>query len=183
MATIADLLKIDYNTADAATLRKAVQQLSDAANKRVRRGLESGITQAAIVKWQQQGKGMFSTRGKTSTAALKSEYKRVKQFLEAKTSTISGAKKVDRETRQRLERETGVRMDQQQGRVFSEAMNKIKERVALDDSKQSPRYAGAVKQYVAEMVEQGMSADQIAASAEEQMAESAFEDEFDMWGI
>lgn len=70
-------------------LAKVVTRLASAANKRIRRLQKSGVPSSALHAINKK----FSVSGK-NMLELKEEYKRVKNFLGAETSTVTGAKKV-----------------------------------------------------------------------------------------
>lgn len=78
------------NKMDEATLRAVVTRLSSAANKRIQRIEEKGITTPAT-REAERGGGRFSAKGKNLNQ-LRSEYKRVKSFLKSETSTLKGYK-------------------------------------------------------------------------------------------
>lgn len=74
--------------------RKEVARLNSMANKRIKRLSESEFTSSpAYQKWLKDGGEYFSIRGKTQSEVWK-EYYRVKSFLDSKTSSITGTKKV-----------------------------------------------------------------------------------------
>lgn len=74
-----------------AELAKVITRLSSAANKRIKRLQKSGVPSSALRTIQNSGK--FTVAGKNKQQLME-EYKRVKSFLGAETSTVTGAKKV-----------------------------------------------------------------------------------------
>lgn len=90
--SIADLTRLspkEIQSFKRTELAKVVTRLASAANKRIKRLQKSGVSSSAL----QAVDGRFSVSGK-NMAELKEEYKRVKSFLGAETSTVTGAKKV-----------------------------------------------------------------------------------------
>ena len=73
-------------------LKAVVQVMASAGNKRVKRleNMERGTNAPAYQKFLERGE-KFSTKGKTLNE-LRNEYKNLKSFLGAKTSSVSGYK-------------------------------------------------------------------------------------------
>lgn len=75
-------------------LRAQVSQLASMANKRLERLEKNELTSSpAYQKWEQNGSHRFSVGGK-SYSEVQSEYWRVKDFLEMRTSSVTGTKAV-----------------------------------------------------------------------------------------
>lgn len=75
-------------------LRAQVSQLASMANKRLDRLEKNELTLSpAYQKWEQNGSHRFSVGGK-SYPEVQSEYWRVKDFLEMRTSSVTGTKAV-----------------------------------------------------------------------------------------
>ena len=75
-------------------LRAQVSQLASIANKRLDRLEKNELTSSpAYQKWEQNGSHRFSVGGK-SYPEVQSEYWRVKDFLEMRTSSVTGTKAV-----------------------------------------------------------------------------------------
>ena len=75
-------------------LRAQVSQLASMANKRLDRLEKNELTSSpAYQKWEQNGSHRFSVSGK-SYSQVQSEYWRVKDFLEMRTSSVTGTKAV-----------------------------------------------------------------------------------------
>lgn len=102
------LLDLNYDAVSKLSktdLSKAVSQLSAIANKRAKRLADSVYaTSSALVQFEKSG-GKASAKGK-SVNQLRREFARTQKFLNAKTSTIRGAKKVVEETAKRLDVDT-----------------------------------------------------------------------------
>lgn len=74
--------------------RKEVSRLASMANKRIKRLAESDFSSSpAYQKWKKEGGKFFSIRGKSQADVWK-EYYRVTDFINSKTSSITGTKKV-----------------------------------------------------------------------------------------
>lgn len=80
-------------------LRKVVQTLASTANKRLKRLATKGISTPSSRQVLQVGK--ISTKNKNINQ-LRAEYIRAKNFLQAKTSTITGFKKFQKEVKANL---------------------------------------------------------------------------------
>lgn len=76
-------------------LQKITGRLVSAGNKRLRRAEKAGVTSSAIRYIQKTG--AFSTKGKDINQ-LRSEFKRARNFLQAKGGTIKGARRIQKET-------------------------------------------------------------------------------------
>lgn len=75
-------------------LRKLVVIANSAANKRIKRAEKAGISSGVIDRAKEYGK--FSVQGIETRAGLESAFSRVRGFLGAKTSTVSGIKSSQR---------------------------------------------------------------------------------------
>lgn len=109
--SVEDLIKMgsDYNRykrLTESTLRKVVNRLASAGNKRLRRMEAAGESSPAYREVQQSG-GKFSTKGKT-LEGLQREFLRVKQFFEDKTSSLQFWKKTKTDASNRAERDKVV---------------------------------------------------------------------------
>ena len=95
--TIKDILKMNVSTLQGYSVREQreiVSRLASAANKRLR-GLESkDIETPATIKLKMSG-GKVSVKGKSEDELL-NEFYRARQFLNAKTSTRTGWKNVEK---------------------------------------------------------------------------------------
>lgn len=102
-----DILNIDlatFNKLNTQEMREMVQRLSSTANKRMKALRESGLDSPALRAVNRSRRGKFSTRGKNLNE-LRAEFVRAKNFLENKTSTVSGWKKVRNEIIESLQEE------------------------------------------------------------------------------
>lgn len=156
MASITDILSSDPRGLAEANLRRQVQQLADAANKRVRRMEKSGLTSPAEARRKREGSGMFSTKGKNYNQ-LQAEFKRAKEYLEAKTSTIKGAKQFQQDVIRKTNERLDARMDQQQAKNFWQTMNKVMEQIPQTTLQQAGLTSYDVQKRVYEMQQAGMT--------------------------
>ena len=86
--------EIDAIEHEQKALRAQVSQLASMANKRLDRLEKNELTSSpAYQKWEQAGSHRFSVGGK-SYPEVQSEYWRVKDFLEMRTSSVTGTKAV-----------------------------------------------------------------------------------------
>lgn len=109
--SVEDLLKMgsDYNRyrkLSESTLRKVVNRLASAGNKRLRRMEQAGETSPAYREVQASG-GKFSTKGKT-LEGLRREFLRAKQFFEDKTSSLQFWRQVKDTSQYKAERDKVV---------------------------------------------------------------------------
>lgn len=102
--SVKDILNMDYldiAKMSRSELAKVVSQMSSAANKRLRRleKTEMGTLSYAYQKVQQVGD--FSVKGKTH-GQLQKEFKRAKNFLTSKTSSVGGWRRERAKVRERI---------------------------------------------------------------------------------
>ena len=116
--TIQDILNLDWNDINRmprTQLAKITSQLASAGNKRLRRleKTEGGINSPAYryIKGDATAKGRglgdFSVKGKNQ-GQLKGEYMRLKGFLSAKTSSVSGFKKYKKRVEKEFTKKSGI---------------------------------------------------------------------------
>lgn len=85
----------EFASLSKTQLRQVVSRLADTANKRIKRLQGAGVESIAARQAAQSG-GKFTTRGK-GLDELRAEYLRERDFLQSPTSTIKGAREVERE--------------------------------------------------------------------------------------
>lgn len=105
-------------------LAQVVSRLGSTANKRLRR-FEKKDTTSPATEYVKRTGGKFSVKGK-NIESLKKEYLRVKGFLEAETSTITGAKKVRKNVINKL-KEFGIDIKENQYDKFFKVYERLKE--------------------------------------------------------
>ena len=104
MANINELINLDINDVQRlkrADLAKVVSQLSAAANKRVKRLSQTAVGELSPAYQRALQHGKFGAAGKNINQ-LRNEYAEVRNFLKLKTSSVSGWKKVRKNTENRL---------------------------------------------------------------------------------
>lgn len=122
--TVQEILNFDIADISKMTkkdLAHTVSILSSASNKRIKRFNTKGLETPATKGAKRSG-GNFSVKGK-NVNELRSEFVRAKTFLNAKTSTSKGYKKVIKEFEERV----GGKMSISQTKTFWEAYNKLVE--------------------------------------------------------
>ena len=127
--TIKELLNMDItdlNKMHEKELRKMVGRLRDAGNKKIKRLQKTGLSTPALRQVERSG-GLFSTKDKNLNQ-LRAEYQRIKAFVSAKTSTASGYKKAQAETRKEFEKK-GIKVSQDK----LDKMFKVYEKLRKDD--------------------------------------------------
>lgn len=167
--SVQDILNMDnatFNKLTESELRKVVGRLVSAGNKRLRSFERSGESSPATRHVAKSG-GSFSTKGKDLNA-LRSEYTRAKNFMQAKSGTRRGWTQIKRETIEGL-RKQGIEMSEKQ---FDKAWK------AYEDLKElSPEVANRGLKYsvlkdVANMVtDENKSADEIATALHENLSQ------------
>ena len=99
MARVTDLLNLSneqFLKLGKTELRKVVQQLATAGNKRLKRLEAEGYSTPAS-RYVTRSGGAFTTKGKNLNA-LREEYSRVRRFMESKTSSKTGYVEVRNKT-------------------------------------------------------------------------------------
>ncbi len=108
-------------------LAKVVSKLASAANKRIKRLLQSNVPSPALISRFERGKVHFSVKGK-NVDELKKEYLEVKSYLSAETSTVKGARKVMNTVINTLKNEKGIEITEDQYSAFFRIYEAVKER-------------------------------------------------------
>lgn len=146
--SVEDILNMDFdkfNELGAKDMKLVVGRLVSAANKRIRRLESAGIESPAYRQVMRSG-GYISTQGKDLNA-LRSEFARARNFLESKTSSRTGYKKVRKETIANLKKE-GVEIDPAQ---FDEVFNLYERLKEIDPSISNRTLKYAVLSEIASM--------------------------------
>lgn len=167
--SVQDILNMDietFNRLNMSDLRKVVGRLVSAGNKRLRSFERAGERSPATRHVEKSG-GAFSTKGKDLNA-LRAEYARAKNFMQAKTGTRKGWKQVKKETIQGL-RKQGVEMSESQFEDVWTAYEDLKE-ISPEVANRGLKYS--VLKDVADMVTNtDKSADEIATALHENLSE------------
>lgn len=166
--SVQDILNMDINTfnkLNTTDLRKVVGRLVSAGNKRLRSFERAGERSPATRHVAKSG-GKFSTKGKDLNA-LRSEYTRAKNFMQAKTGTRKGWKQVKKETIASLKK-NGVEMTERQFDDVWTAYEDLKE-LSPEVANRGLKYS--VLKDVANMVtDTNKSADEIAIALNENLS-------------
>ena len=166
--SVQDILNMDidtFNKLNTSDLRKVVGRLVSAGNKRLR-SFERADERSPATRHVAKSGGKFSTKGKDLNA-LRSEYTRVKNFMQAKTGTRKGWKQVKRETIASLKTH-GVEMTESQFDDVWTAYEDLKE-LSPEVANRGLKYS--VLKDVADMVtDTNKSADEIAMALNENLS-------------
>ena len=167
--SVQDILNMDietFNKLNKSDLRKVVGRLVSAGNKRLRSFERAGESSPATRHVAKSG-GAFSTRGKDLNA-LRAEYTRAKNFMQAKTGTRKGWKQVKKETLQGLKKH-GVEMTEGQFEDVWKAYEDLKE-LSPEVANRGLKYS--VLKDVADMVTStDKSAEEIATAVHNNLSE------------
>lgn len=167
--SVQDILNMDnatFNKLSTSEMRKVVGRLVSVGNKRLRSFDRAGESSPATRHVSKSG-GAFSTKGKDLNA-LRAEYTRAKNFLQAKTGTRKGWKQVKKETIAGLKKQ-GVEMTEQQFNDVWQAYEDLKE-LSPEVANRGLKYS--VLKEVADMVtDETKSADEIATAIHENLSQ------------
>lgn len=167
--SVQDILNMDidtFNKLNTSDLRKVVGRLVSAGNKRLRSFERAGESSPATRHVSKSG-GAFSTKGKDLNA-LRAEYTRAKNFMQAKTGTRKGWKQVKKETIQGLKKQ-GVEMTENQFDDVWKAYEDLKE-LSPEVANRGLKYS--VLKDVADMVtDTDKSADEIATAIHDNLSQ------------
>lgn len=94
-ASLLDMSIGEFSQLNKTQLRQVVSRLSDTANKRMKSLQKVELLSKALRDAEKSG-GKFSTRGK-GLDELRAEYMRVRDFLNDRSSTVRGAKAVEKD--------------------------------------------------------------------------------------
>lgn len=126
--SIQDIMDIsidDFNKLSEKDLRDLTKRLSSAANKRIKRMEQAGDLSPAYDRIQESG-GKISVKDKTFNQ-LRHEFGRARNFLQSKTSSLSGWKKT-KQTVIKAFKDMGVDIPEQSYDGVFRTYEKLKER-------------------------------------------------------
>lgn len=167
--SVNDILNMDimtFNKLNASEMRKVVGRLVSAGNKRLRSFERAGESSPATRQVDKSG-GAFSTKGKNLNA-LRAEYMRAKNFLQAKTGTRKGWKTVKKETISGLKKQ-GVEMTDEQFNDIWKAYEELKE-LSPEVANRGLKYL-VLKEIANIVMDTDKSADEIAAVLHENLSQ------------
>lgn len=159
-----NLSGVEISKLKKSELRKIVQTLVSTSNKRLKRLQQKGISTPASRYAEKSGK--FSTKGKNMNQ-LRAEFIRLKEFLQAKTSTLRGYNRFKKDVQKKL-LEKGIKIKQENlENIFSiyEKMKDINPSVAERNLKY------VTLEEINEMVTDGQSEDEILSKLNENLSE------------
>ena len=104
-----DMSYNEFSSLSVKDLRKVVSRLSSAANKRIKRLENAELVSPALLEVKESG-GKFGTKGK-SEEALKAEFFRLKNFFKAESSTVKGARSLEKNAKEVIKNVYGVDLD------------------------------------------------------------------------
>lgn len=155
----------DFLLMNESELRKAVGTLRDTVAKRYRR-IKSSVGYTAATQSLDRSGGLISSQGLTFNK-LRKEFIRAKNFLESKTSTVSGYRKMEKSTLDELSKR-GVYMTSDQYRDFWNLYEDVKARDPMVADKQ---YKYKILDYISSnMVD--MNSDDIIKNSLDKLRES-----------
>ena len=117
-------MPLDFNTMTREELIKVIQPTIDAANKRLKR-LEGMKTLSPALLHVQKNGGKFSLKGKNRNQVLRESFRAI-EFINYKTSTVSGAKEYERNFARKLSKKSQD-ITNEQRKVLFEAFKKIED--------------------------------------------------------
>ena len=166
--TIQDIMNMDidtFNKLNTSDMRKVVGRLVSAGNKRLRSFERAGESSPATRHVEKSG-GVFTTKGKDLNA-LRAEYTRAKNFMQAKTGTRKGWKQVKNETIAGLKKHD-VEMTESQ---FNDVWKSYEELKELSPEVANRGFKYAVLKEISDMVtDTYKSADEIATALHENLS-------------
>lgn len=131
-----DILKLNEKE-----LRKALNTAVSAANKRIKRLEESGVSSGALENLKSNRTQQYFSSKDKDYKQLRAELMRARNFLRAKSSTLRGAKKIEKEIGKRINFDYSS-MNKKQKNTFWESYNEIKKmypNLAYQDSEKLQR--------------------------------------------
>lgn len=145
VASYKDWMNIDNpNDISERDLRKAVSQMSSAANKRLRRFEKAGINYSSLMGEDTiSGVRKFGVKGKTYDD-VKNEFKRVRNFLSSPQSSLSGMAKAYRDFENHVKEITGNkiyhRLNRKETKEYEKMMKQKKAGNVSEPTKRMSRY-------------------------------------------
>lgn len=167
--SIQDIINMDittFNKLSTSDLRKVVGRLVSAGNKRLRSFERAGESSPAT-RFVEKSGGVFSTKGKNLNE-LRSEFARAKNFLESKTGTRKGWKKVKDETIEGLKKH-GVEVSESQFNDLWKAYEELKE-ISPDVASRGLKY-NVLKEVATMITTMNGSAEEIALSLHKNLSQ------------
>ena len=175
-----NMRSMDVFSLNKRELSKVVTQLAGVVNKRVARlEKKDNVLSPALESFKKYGSDRIHTKG-LSLNALRSEFTRAKYFLEAKTATITGAKKYTETLKRNIQEVFGTDFTDRQ--ISDTYM--ILHRMQESNPVQASAYGSErlLRQIRDEMVQRDFNSDDVERSIQEmikQFNEDKFADQED----
>ena len=159
----------DLNKLNKKQMQMITGRLVSAGNKRLRRLEQAGLKSPAYNYIMQHG-GYFSTKGKNLNQ-LRSEFIRIKNFMESETGNVKGAREFVKNSIDSLAKE-GVNLTEDEFQDVMEAYEALK--------RNNPKVAERSLKYniindVQKLVQKGMSKDDILLEMSKEEVDSSYE--------
>lgn len=160
---IKDILNIsqeDIMSMNTKELKKVVQQMSNVSKQRVRRLEKANIHSHA--KENILGDNEISKTRNMNINQLRSEYKKLYSFLNAKTSTVGGAKQVEKELIDRLGFKQSAENTTEKINTLFDAFGRIEQ---LAPAIVKDLGSARLQEYIASQIDKNMSIDDIVENS------------------
>lgn len=119
---VEDILNMDWDSLNRLSnkeIKQLTSRLVSASNKRIRRLEQSATGESSFAYQTVKERGrLFSVKGK-NTNQVKQEFKLAKQFLQYKTSTVTGWNKYRKKMEQRVSGATGGESQEWSGKTWN----------------------------------------------------------------
>lgn len=161
--SISDIMNMgidEFLSLSEKELRQATQRLASAANKRVKRLESSKVVSPALIEVNDSG-GKFSTKNKDELS-LQVEFRRITNFLQSKSSTVTGSKLLEKEARNTLQNAYGINININD---FRELINNYKKMMEESPDYQSRRLRYKIlKEFTVDLANNQMTTKEISDS-------------------
>lgn len=167
-----DLTPQQFRQLSGPELKKAVQELSKVANRRLKKLEEldaQNITSPAYEGWKKQGLGTFGAGRKFDMDKLRTEYKRVSEFLINPTSSAQKTKTLLKRIQRAIERKTKVSIENEKMEDLFSAYSRIREDNKLLGKESYKNFRYEVFRLIAERINDNFDVDEIMADLETEL--------------
>lgn len=161
--SISDIMSMgidEFLSLSEKELRQATQRLASAANKRIKRLESSKVVSPALIEVNESG-GKFSTKNKDELS-LQVEFRRITNFLQSQSSTVTGSKNLEKEARRTLQSVYGININLND---FRELINNYKKMMEESPDYQSRRLRYKIlKEFNVDLADNQMTTKEISDS-------------------
>lgn len=119
------LKRTDLEKMEKSEVRAIVQRIASAANKRLKRMTEAGVTTSAVTELEESG-GKITTKGKNKKELI-DEFERAKEYINNPHSTLRVHKIIVERTKKKLEKMTGKEIDDLRTEKIIDIVDKLEE--------------------------------------------------------